>query len=862
MSNQTYPIAKSILATILTAAVCAVITSQLLPKPASGLQRVDRERAHDSSDATSSLSKLSKTASPTPTVQETAIVSAASNDAEQNQFAQTEFAQTLSANQSGPERAYQRAEHDELTQTTANQQFSDEERYVFASLPPICTSNLPTSTHAGPESATTVPNPYQAKSGLAEQNPPTQIPTSDRSVQNDAVVAQNNPNDFQNVIRHPVVEKSYEELATLDVANPSFFETERSAHHSQLNSSQAAQAHSFHGRLRNDTSADSHQANPDVQQASYHSADPNTAATAEVAFNASSASTLSSGSTFFDNQNPQSDASDEDPHLELYSRDPFPSAKQCAQCHKQIYEEWASSSHAYASISPMFHVFEETINKLSQGTIGYFCYRCHSPVSTAMGLRRDQPIWDGPRVFREGVTCVACHRVKIPYGKTDGERRIEPGDIYAPVYGSGDGRGVSIADKYSEYFKVKTDRSSPKKPGQPLHRRAIQFEELSKSSFCMSCHQVAVEPGIKLEVVWDQYRASPAYRQGISCQDCHMGRVPGLDEGYSVGPGAIVNDRVINAEKKHSNHVFYGPGYSIAHPGVFPDNLEADRWTVPQWLEFDWRAGWGTDAFEDAIAQGKMDWHFPPTWSEVDDRYDAREIIDANLAKLEYKRDLRRQLLENGSKLDGPFFNEAPAIGQPLKFRFCLTNLNSGHNMPSGSLGAQPQLWMNVVLIDPNGNRVWESGYLDSNGDLADNHSLDVLARKVPLDTQLFNLQTKFLTTNVKGTDREMYLPVNFDIDQIPFLRPPQQPVSVINHPPFIRMEAHSIPPLGKRNAKFAVPSRLLQTRGTYRLTVRMRSRAEPIYFMRFCNATPEMQRMMNEWICDFHINTVTFEVH
>lgn len=605
-----------------------------------------------------------------------------------------------------------------------------------------------------------------------------------------------------------------------------------------------------------------------LQHAAYEATDrtasANDSATAPVARQASLHS--ANGPT----NNPPSDPDlktepGEDPHAAIYSRTAFPSAKDCAQCHKQIYEEWASSSHAYASISPMFHVFEDTINRLSQGTIGYFCYRCHSPVSTTMGLRRDQAIWDGPPVFREGVTCVACHRVKTPYGKVDGERRIEPGDIYDPVYGAGDGHGVAIAKKYSNEFKVKTERPSggkkDKRPGQAMHRRAIQFEELSKASFCMSCHQVAVEPGIKLEVVWDQYRASPAYRDGVTCQDCHMGLVPGLDEGYSVGPGAVVNNRAINAEKKHSNHVFYGPGYSIAHPGIFPSHLEADRWTVPEWLEFDWRAGWGTDEFEDALDDGQIQWTFPKVWEEADDRYDAREIVDANLKKLEYKRDLRRQLLENGSKLDGPFFLKTPAAGQDLNFRFCLTNLNTGHNMPSGSLGAQPQLWLNAVVIDPNGNRIWETGYLDSNGDLADNHSLDVLARRVPLDTQLMNLQTKFLTTNAKGTDREMYLPVNFDFDQLPFLRPPQQPVSVQNHPAFIRMEGHSIPPLGKRNAKFAVPARLMQTPGTYRISVRMRSRAEPIYFMRFCNATPEMQRMMNEWICDFHVTTVTFEV-
>jgi hypothetical protein len=549
-----------------------------------------------------------------------------------------------------------------------------------------------------------------------------------------------------------------------------------------------------------------------------------------------------------------------DPHLEIYSRDSFPSARECKTCHEQIFDEWASSSHAYASISPMFHVFEDKINKLTSGTIGYFCLRCHAPVATTMGLRRDQAIWDGPAVFREGVTCIACHRVKTPYTKTDGERRIEPGGVYDPVYGGSDGKGVATAAKYAGKYKVKTDPHD-KGVGQPMHRRSIQFEELSQSSFCASCHQVAVKPGIKLEVVWDQYRASPACKEGVSCQDCHMGIVPGVDAGYSFGPAAVVAGKVVNPERKHSNHMFYGPGYSIAHPGVFPQTTEADKWTFNEWLSFDWRSDWGKEKYEDDVADGLAGDYFPSAWQDADDRVEAREIITENLKKLAYKKDLRRQLLENGSKLDGPFFADRPTAGRRLNFRYCLTNTNPGHNMPSGSLGAQPQLWMNVVLIDPNGQRIWETGYVDSHGDLADNHSLDVLARLIPFDDQLFNLQTKFLTSNVKGTEREMYLPINFDVDQLPFIRPAAQPVTVLNHPPGIRMEGHSIPALGSRNAKFSIPADLINQPGTYRLSVRMRSRAEPIYFMRFCDATPEMERMMNEWIADFHVNTVTFEV-
>ena len=181
--------------------------------------------------------------------------------------------------------------------------------------------------------------------------------------------------------------------------------------------------------------------------------------------------------------------------------------------------------------------------------------------------------------------------------------------------------------------------------------------------------------------------------------------------------------------------------------------------------------------------------------------------------------------------------------------------------MPSGSLGAQPELWLNVALLNPKGENIWESGYLDSNGDMADLHSLDVLAGTVKHDDQLFNLQTRFLTTNVKGTDREMYLPVNVDIDQLPFIRPAAQPTTVMNHAPFIRMESRSLPPLSSRKASYNIPSELIKEPGKYKLMVRMRSRAEPIYFMRFVGATVDMERAMNSWMIDLHPSAATFEV-
>ena len=551
---------------------------------------------------------------------------------------------------------------------------------------------------------------------------------------------------------------------------------------------------------------------------------------------------------------------DERTYCEFIADSLYPPAEACRKCHQRNYDEWSVSSHAYAMASPMFHKFEQKINDLSQGTIGYFCYRCHSPAGVSLGISRAAPLWDLPPVAREGVTCVACHRVNERFGKVNGERRLEPGDIHAPVYGSIGGSGVAEVIANASQYKVKTSPSD-QGPGQDIHVAGVYFDQLSKPEFCSSCHQVAVHPGIKLEVVWEQYRASPACKKGISCQDCHMGRIPGVPSGYEVGPAAKVNDRIVNPNRKHANHVFYGPGYSIAHPGLFPLNPKANRWSIPDWLMFDYRAGWGTDEFEDRLDESQAHFIFPPAWAEVDDRYDARDIIEENLKKLRAKNVSRIQLMENGSHVDGPYFDTPLARGKNLRFHYVVTNTNEGHNFPSGSLGAQPQLWANVVLIGPRGQRIWESGYTDRWGDVADIHSADVQNKRIPFDYQLFSLQTMFLITGAKGTDREFFLPINIDFDQLPFIRPGVQPISVINHPPFIRMEGRSIAPLGSRRAPYKIPAKLLQEPGPYRLSFRLRSRAEPIYFMRFVGATREMQRAMNEGMIDFHQSSVEFMI-
>jgi hypothetical protein len=559
----------------------------------------------------------------------------------------------------------------------------------------------------------------------------------------------------------------------------------------------------------------------------------------------------------------------------------YPSARVCGECHPNQFKQWSNSNHAYAGVSPMFNKFEQKINDLASGTINYFCVRCHSSVGTSLGERRDISWARRSGAAQEGITCVTCHRVGEGYGKTNGARRITPGGIHEAVFGPFEIGLKAISD--ARLYQVLVSHDEPDRPNEPdgskwirVHQSGIKSDLLRKSELCAPCHQVQVHPGIKLETVWEEYRASPAAKDGITCQNCHMSPDPGQPiplcpngQGrcYPTGFAAKIprpngGGMTVNDNRPVTDHTFVGPGYPISHPGLFPFRMEESPFPPEQWLKFDYRAEWGSDAFENKVAAAPNAYSFPPQWQNPADRKVAWRIVQENLDRWKERRQLRIKLLEGASRIDGPFMGGRAEVGKSLSFTYKVSNLNRGHNLPSGSLGAQPELWLNAALIDPDGKIVWESGYEDSFGDVADLQSEDVQKGKIPFDHQLVSMQAKFITTNVKGTDREMYLPINLDVDQRPFIRPGSAPTSLLNHPPFARMEKRSIPPLGTRVANYKVPGDKLKKPGTYRLAVRLRARTEPIYFMKFVEATKDMIRTENQWADEIHPYAVEFQVH
>ena len=376
-----------------------------------------------------------------------------------------------------------------------------------------------------------------------------------------------------------------------------------------------------------------------------------------------------------------------------------------------------------------------------------------------------------------------------------------------------------MLDNTHEY-RVVTD---PEKPGLKIHKEVKQFKSISTPMFCGTCHDVTLFNGFRLEEAFSEYRLSPAAARGVTCQDCHMGKVQGKPSGYDLGPAAVVGE-VPTKPRKLTNHFFAGPDYSIIHPGIFPHNAEAQQVaTIEEWLQFDVAAGWGTDNFEDTV---KDDSQFPEHWQSVDDRYDAREIIEYQLERLEWARQQRLEVLRNGYLLGDVITDKADKGG--IAFRVQVKNGTDGHNVPTGFTGER-LVWLDVTVSDRDGKVIFRSGDRDPNGELRDGHSAYVHAGEVELDPFLFSLQSYFVTQNGRGGEIEHVIPIPYPVISLPRLLP--SPVSLVftGEPPTERNHKRGIEPLGERWGAYEIEAVAMTGKGPYKASIRLMEQPVPV---------------------------------
>jgi nitrate/TMAO reductase-like tetraheme cytochrome c subunit len=507
-------------------------------------------------------------------------------------------------------------------------------------------------------------------------------------------------------------------------------------------------------------------------------------------------------------------------HEQLKKEKKYPSAQDCGTCHPQHYKEWSGSPHAYAQLSPVFNAMQATLLKQTNGTLGDFCIRCHTPIGMDDGEPLVTPNARRSPISQEGVTCIACHRREFPYGKTSGRFKFSPGDIFEAVHGPSGGDEVRRVIESGE-FDVNAVRG---KPGRAIHAEAKKNDQMSTSAFCGTCHDVYSPTGFRLEEAFSEFKHSPAATEGFSCQDCHMGKTAGIPSGYEERSVAIVGGKPTK-KRKHANHRFTGPDYSIVHPGIFPHNPEAKEFaSFAEWLSFDYEAGWGTDDFEDTIDEN---FEFPERWEDIADRFEARELIEVNQEHLEELAERRKALLQIGYQLgDVDIENADP---KSIAFRVEVKNGTSGHNVPTG-FDAERVVFLRVTVKDSTDRTVFISGDLDPNGDVRDSHSLYVHNGELEEDRFLFSLQSRFIANMIRGGDREQVLTTNYSLSPLPFIRPPANATLLQGRPAGGRKHRQTIPPLASRWASYRIDSSALaNSSGPYTATIELIAGMVPV---------------------------------
>ena len=476
----------------------------------------------------------------------------------------------------------------------------------------------------------------------------------------------------------------------------------------------------------------------------------------------------------------------------------FPSAQVCAQCHPRQYREWSVSPHAYGQLSPVVMAFQNITNQQAGSTAGDFCQRCHAPVSAALGRPVAMSSLDRSQVERESITCVACHRVNRRFGRITGRYPILEGDIHEPVYGIDDGRRLKavIADPG---YQVQPERG---RTGRAVHARVKPFLELRAPAFCGGvCHEVTSQNGARSHEMLTEYKRSPAAAKGITCVDCHMGSEQGRPSPFEPGPVAVVGG-VPTSERPLSNHFMAGPDYSIVHPGIFPHNIEASKLKTPrEWIQFDHGAGWGTDEFEDSVGD---DYPFPEAWMSVDDRFDARAIIDEQLKLLAWADERRLEVLRNGFGLSEIMDIRRSEVG--LRFSLEVSNLTEGHYVPT-SFDIKRTVFLQVTVTDSSGNVVYRSGDRDPHGNLRDSESRYVAAGLLPHDDDLFNLQSKTYVAVIRGPRRAQNLAPPLSLTALPMVRPDARPTLLYGRTRGSRKHRTGIPAGQARTATYHVPA-------------------------------------------------------
>ena len=239
----------------------------------------------------------------------------------------------------------------------------------------------------------------------------------------------------------------------------------------------------------------------------------------------------------------------------------FMDSEKCGECHKDIYAQWKSSMHHFASFNNQF--YRKSIEYM-QSVVGTrpskWCAGCHDHAVFFNG-RFEKPIVpqiDDPEA-QAGLACTSCHSIVHVGGSMgNGDFTIE----YPPLHQLASSRNpvVQAVDHFLTYLDPEPHRRTFMKP----------FMKDQAAEFCSACHKVHLDVPVN-GYRWvrgfndyDNWQASGVSGQGArsfyyparskTCADCHMPLVASQDPGNIDGKVHLHRFPAANTAVAYANH--------------------------------------------------------------------------------------------------------------------------------------------------------------------------------------------------------------------------------------------------------------------------------------------------------------------
>ena len=372
----------------------------------------------------------------------------------------------------------------------------------------------------------------------------------------------------------------------------------------------------------------------------------------------------------------------------------FMDSEACGKCHKDIYEQWKSSAHHFASFNNQF--YRKSIEYM-QDVVGTrpskWCAGCHDHAVFFNG-KFDRPIKEqmDTEEAHAGLGCMSCHAI-VHVNSTMGNADFTVEYPALHELASSKNRYIAAADYFLTYLNPEP------------HRQTFLKPFMRESEFCSTCHKVHLDVPVN-GYRWirgfndyDNWQASGVSGQGARsfyyppkpqvCADCHMPLVASGDPG--------------NRDGKVHSHRFPAANMAVAYANQDREQMDTvEKFLKSGFITVDIFAVAPSEAIrgEQEMRRRTGEVQANTTFATGEEAEQSTPVTIREVGKISAPADAAGTVLEPGST---------------ARVDVVVRTRKIGHFFPGGTVDSF-DIWLELQATDADGRVIFWSGSVEDNG--------------------------------------------------------------------------------------------------------------------------------------------------